>query len=378
MAAILFVMRYPLDDWENLKTKFDGQMAAVAALGHEAWFLGYDKAGVWLCGKEQRTLVRRAPLSGMPGYAKTLLYVDLMEGLKKALLLKRFDGVYLRYMRFFFNAPGALRCVKASGAKLILEHPTYPFEHGRVMSGIRRPVFWYLDRVFSRIEPLLDLYALIGDPCGPELNGVPAINIVNGVDVERVTPHVNRPTPDIGFLALASMSRWQGYDRLIEALAAYRGDADITLHMVGGEGDGSLAEWKRLARERGVDGRVRFYGALYGSRLDEVAARCDVGIGGLGLFRKGQLCSMTLKLREYMARGLPFVYAVDDPDVPEEPRFCLRVPNDDSPIDIEELVNFARRAKADREVSGLMRAYALEHMSWQNVLKNVLGKVGIL
>ena len=377
MAAILFVMRYPLDCWENLKAKFDGQMAAAEALGHEAWFLGYNKAGVWLCRGEERTLVRRAPLGGLPGYSKTLFYVDLMEGLKKAVSLRSFDGVYLRFMRFFFNAPGALARVKASGAKLILEHPTYPFEHGRVMSPLRRPVFWVLDRVFARMEPLLDLYALIGDPCGPELHGVPAINIVNGVDVDRIPPHRNRPTPDIGFLALASMSRWQGYDRLIEALAAYRGDAEITLHMVGGEGDGSLAEWKRLARERGVEDHVRFHGALFGSRLDEVAARCDVGIGGLGLFRKGQFCSMTLKLREYMARGLPFVYAVDDPNVPEEARFCLRVPNDDSPIDMEELVAFARRAKADGEVSGLMRAYAREHMSWQTVLKNVLGKVGI-
>lgn len=377
MAAILFVMRYPLDCWENLKAKFDGQMAAAEALGHEAWFLGYDKAGVWLCGDGQRTLVRRAPLGAVPGYAKTLFYVDLMGGLRKALSLKRFDVVYLRYMRFFFNAPGALSRVKASGAKLILEHPTYPFEHGRVMSPLRRPVFWVLDRVFARIEPLLDLYALIGDPCGPELNGVPAINIVNGVDVDRIPPHENRPTPDIGFLALASMSRWQGYDRLIEALAAYRGEADITLHMVGGEGDGALAEWKRLARERGVEDRVCFHGQLYGPQLDEVAARCDVGVGGLGLFRKGQFCSMTLKLREYMARGLPFVYAVDDPDVPQEPRFCLRVPNDDSAIDMEELVAFARRAKADDGAPELMRAYAREHMSWQNVLKIVLGKVGI-
>lgn len=41
--------------------------------------------------------------------------------------------------------------------------------------------------------------------------------------------------------------------------------------------------------------------------------------------RKGQYRSMTLKLREYMARGLPFVYAVDDPSLPEDPAVCLRL-----------------------------------------------------
>ncbi len=377
MAAILFVMRYPLEGWENLKTKFNGQMAAAEALGHEAWFLGYDRQGLWLCRGSERSLVRRSPWASLPGYAKTLFYADVMAALREAARRKRFDVVYLRYMRVFFNAPGAVRQVKDAGAKLILEHPTYPFAHGKLNSPLRKPVFWVIDRVFERLEPMIDLYALIGDPCGETLHGIPAVNIVNGVDVDAMPPHPRRETPDIGLLALASMSRWQGYDRLIESLAAYRGDADVTVHMVGGEGDGSLAEWKRLAQERGVADRVVFHGELFGERLDEVTNACDVGVGGLGLYRKGQFCSMTLKLREYMARGLPFVYAVDDPDVPEEPRFCLRLPNDDSAIDMEQLIAFARRAKADKEAPSLMRAYARAHMSWQGVLKTVLEKVGI-
>ena len=173
------------------------------------------------------------------------------------------------------------------------------------------------------------------------------------------------------------MSVWQGYDRLIEALARYRGDEPVTVHMVGGEGDGSLAAWKRLAQERGVADRVIFHGELHGEALDRVAARCDIGVGGLGLHRKGQYRSMTLKLREYMARGLPFVYAVDDPSLPEDPAVCLRLANDESPIDLAELAAFARRAQADEETPARMRAYAESHMSWQGVLAQVLERVGI-
>ena len=106
-------------------------------------------------------------------------------------------------------------------------------------------------------------------------------------------------------------------------------------------------------------------------------SRCDIGVGGLGLHRKGQYRSMTLKLREYMARGLPFVYAVDDPSLPEDPAFCLRLPNDESPIDLAELAAFARRAQADEETPARMRAYAESHMSWQGVLAQVLERVGI-
>lgn len=377
MAKALFLMRYPLDGWDNLKNKFDGQMSAMEALGHEAWHIGYDRQGMWLCRGESRTLLKPCPLAAMPGYSKTYLYVDLMAALQKAFAHVRFDVVYMRYMPVFWNAPAAIRFAKRQGAKLIVEHPTYPVENGRTTSLIRKPVFKYNEHVFARLEPMIDLYTLIGDPCGETLHGIPAMNIVNGVDVDRLPLHSVRTEADIQLLALASMSHWQGYDRLIEALAAYQGDADVTIHMVGGEGDGSLAEWKKLAQERGVAKRVIFHGEMFGERLNALVAECDAGVGGLGLYRKKQFQSMTLKLREYMARGLPFVYAVDDPSVPEDERFCLKLRNDDSPVDMAHIVRFARAAKQHADIPAQMRAYARTHMSWQGVLKTILEKVEI-
>ena len=377
MASVLFLMRYPLDGWDNLKNKFDGQMAAVEALGHEAWFIGFNRDGMWLCRGEERELLKTCALTGMPGYTKTVLYVDLMDALRAALKRRRFDLVYMRYMPVFFNAPSAIARVKESGAKFIVEHPTYPAENGRTTSLLRKPVFKYNEHVFRKLEPMIDLYTLIGNPCGGRLNGIPAMNIVNGVDVSSLPLHENRNSQEIAFLALASMSRWQGYDRLIEALAAYRGDEKVIIHMVGGEGDGSLAEWKKLAQDRGVADQVIFHGEMFGDALNALIENCDVGVGGLGLHRKQQFQSMPLKLREYMARGLPFVYAVEDPSVPQDERFCMCLPNDDSAIDMNLLVDFALRTRADAQAPALMRRYAQEHMSWQGILKTVLEKVEI-
>ena len=371
-------MRYPLDGWDNLKNKFDGQMAAMEAMGHEAWHIGFDKQGMWLCRGKEKELLKTCALTSMPGYTKTFLYVDLMAALEKALAKKRFDLVYMRYMPVFYNAPAAIRKVKKSGAKFIVEHPTYPVENGRTTSLIRKPVFKYNEWVFGKLEPMIDLYTLIGDPCGPTLNGVPAMNIVNGVDVERLPMHKPRKAQDVSLLALASMSHWQGYDRLIEALAAYEGDTDVVIHMVGGEGDGSLAALKKLAQERNVENKVVFHGEMFGEKLNALIADCDAGVGGLGLYRKKQFQSMTLKLREYMARGLPFVYAVDDPSVPENEAFCIRLANDDSAIDMAQIVDFAKNARKDAQTPALMRQYAKEHMSWQGIFKTVLEKVEIL
>ena len=107
MASVLFLMRYPLEKDDNLKIKFDGQMAAVRAMGHEARLIGWDHEGLWLVGEGERTLLHRARLTGLPGYEKTLLYVDLMAALKKAAALRRFDLVYMRFLPVFHNAPGA-------------------------------------------------------------------------------------------------------------------------------------------------------------------------------------------------------------------------------------------------------------------------------
>lgn len=377
MASILFLMRYPLDSWDNLKTKFDGQMAAAEALGHEAWHIGWSREGMYLCRGGERSLLRKCPLARLPGYSKTVLYYDLFEALKRALSTRRFDAVYLRYIPVYGNAPAALRLLKQQGGKLIVEHPTYPPEKGRVTSALRKPVFWYTDRVFARLEKFIDQYALIGDPCGETLHGVPAMNIPNGVSVDQLPPHAPCTGPEICLLALASMSYWQGYDRLIRSLAAYQGPERVRILMVGGDGDGSLPAWQQLAKELGVADQVTFTGPLSGDALNEAVARCDIGVGGLGLHRIGQHLSTTLKLREYMARGLPFVYAVEDPSLPEDDRFCLRLPNDESPIDMHELVAFALRSRTLPGPAEEMRAYARAHMSWEGILSQVFARVGI-
>lgn len=384
MAKVLFLMRYPLHRFDNLKPKFDGQMAAARALGHQVSFLGWDGTGVWLCQWKagdaadgfSRQLLVRSFLCGLPGYEHTLLLVELMRGLKKAAARERFDGVYMRYMTTFRNAVGALRAVKAGGAKLIVEHPTYPFSKGKKTSWLREPVFRYADRVFRDIIPMIDLYALIGDPCQGALDGRPAMNIANGVDVDRFPPHHSRGQErNVGMLALASMTGCQGYDRILRGVASVKDD--ITLYMAGGEGDGSLAEWKRLAEELELGERAVFCGQVHGAALDELTERCDIGIGGLGLHRMGQHSVRSLKLREYMARGLPFVYATDDPDLPRGSDCCLQLPNDDSLPDMEAILAFANKVKADPALPGRMRAYARERMSWAGELRKVLERVGI-
>ncbi len=378
MPTILFLMKYPLLRQESLKAKFDGQMAAARALGWNAYCIGWDERGMTLIGGEKPVFLRRCALAGLRGYDHTLVFIDLMAAAREAMRRMPVDVLYLRYMPTFAGALKTVRQLKAQGGRLIVEYPTYPFALENARFFVRRQVFRYTGRVLEKIHPSVDLYALIGEPCDGTLNGRPAVNIVNGVDTDAFPLHrPNAGDPAVRLLALASMSGWQGYDRILRSLAAYRGDADVRVEFVGGEGDGSLAAWQALARELGVADRVTFRGPLYGEALNDVITRCDVGVGSLGLYRFGRAQATPLKLREYMARGLPFLSAVDDPALPDNGDYHLLVPNDDTPVDMEAVVAFARRAKQNAELPARMRAYAAERLSWQTVMRAVLERVGV-
>ena len=376
MPTILFLMKYPLHRRENLKAKFDGQMAAARALGWKAYCIGWDGQGMSLVGEGVCEPLRRNRFARLPGYDHTLIFHDLMLAAREALRRVPTDVVYLRYMPTFGGALTTLRQLKAEGGRLVLEYPTYPKEQENSRFFLRRQVFRYTDRILGRIHPLVDLYALIGAPCDGTLDGRPAMNIVNGVDVDAYPQHTpNADDPTVRLLALASMSGWHGYDRILHSLAAYQGDAEVRIEFAGGDGDGSLAVWTALSKSLGLEDRVMFHGPLYGEALDALIARCDVGVGSLGMYRFGITQGMTLKLREYMARGLPFLSAVEDPALPDDPAFALRVPNDDTPIDMAQVVAFGKNAKRDADVSRRMRTHAMKTMSWTGVMRAVLERV---
>lgn len=375
MANILYLVRTPLDGQDNLHAKFAGQMAAMRRLGHTVHHLAWDRRGLWLCGDGQPRLVRRAHGANLPAYSHYLLYKDLMAALEN--LDAAYDLVYMRYMPVFAGAPRALKKCRRRGARLVVEHHTFPFRYARSSALWMQPFFWYNDRVFDRIAPLVDLHAVMGD--APQtLLGRPVISITNGVDVDGLPLHQGLKEPaDLHMLALASMSCWQGYDRLIRAMAAYPGPEKVVLHLAGSEGDGSLAAWMKLAQEENLGDRVVYEGELHGEKLDALVDRCDIGVGSLAIYKRRIQNVITLKLREYMARGLPFLYTVEKTDVPWEEAFSLQVPNDDSPIDMAQVAAFIHRVRADEGISRRMRAHAARYMTWDPIMRSVLERVGL-
>jgi len=78
-----------------------------------------------------------------------------------------------------------------------------------------------------------------------------------------------------------------------------------------------------------------------------------------------------LKVREYTARGVPFVIAYDDIDLEDNLPFYLRLPSDNSPIDMEKIVRWADNVLKDKDIPFYMREYALNKMDWRVKMKQL-------
>lgn len=99
---------------------------------------------------------------------------------------------------------------------------------------------------------------------------------------------------------------------------------------------------------------------MFGKELDDVFNQCQFAIGSLGRHRSGITVIKTLKNREYATRGIPFIYSEIDSDFEHQP-YILKAPADESPVDIQKIVDFVHTHQWNPEdIRKTIRASAME------------------
>jgi hypothetical protein len=126
---------------------------------------------------------------------------------------------------------------------------------------------------------------------------------------------------------------------------------------------------KLLCTRLGLDEDVIFAGSKAGQALDEEFKNAHLAIGSLAMHRIGLQKGSVLKLGEYTARGFPVVIAYDDFSLREDVPFVLKIPADDSPVDINRLIEFYDHCRVSPEE---IRAYASAHFSWDKKVEKVI------
>jgi hypothetical protein len=95
---------------------------------------------------------------------------------------------------------------------------------------------------------------------------------------------------------------------------------------------------------------VNAHGYLSRADYEPLLANADVALGTLALRRNTMTEACPLKLREYLAYGIPTIIAYRDTDFPEPQPFLLNLPNTEGTIEahLEAVRAFVTRARGTR------------------------------
>lgn len=264
--------------------------------------------------------------------------------------------------------------------KIIMELPTYPYD-GELQTLFLFP-FLCKDR-FNRVKlaGLIDGLAVIaGEEIPEKIWGIPAIAFQNGYDVQSVEIAKEPGNKEsINICCVAMFQPWHGYERLLMGMRQYYengGTREIKCHMVG-EGE-ELNKYKGIAKNKHLENRVIFHGRQSGKALADLYDGMDIGVCSLGMYKiegLGDVASV-LKSREYMAKGLPIIAGCkidvfQDKDVD----FVCEFENNDSPLDVNRIIDFYDLTQKKSELRNIIRQFALENVDMSVTMKPVIDYV---
>lgn len=279
-----------------------------------------------------------------------------------------FDGTYY----------SLLRRIKKSNPeiKIFVEIPTYPYfqEWDRI---IDKPLIWKEKKVIPKVtrNRLIDYYLTLTDD--KEIYGIPTIKFDNCIDIDNYKPKKNLQNPDeVHLIGVALLANWHGYDRIIRGLHNYYNQKrdnlkKVVFHIVG-EGP-EQNNYRHMVEQYDLREYIIFEGKQKGEELDNLYDISNVGIGSLGMYRIGFSKSTSLKLREYCAKGIPFIKGNSD-DVFDDYPYCLSFSNDNEPIDISSVVNWVKSLDYQQAIES-MRAYAKQNLDWGKYINIIINKI---
>jgi glycosyltransferase involved in cell wall biosynthesis len=280
------------------------------------------------------------------------------------------------YMRSYHNAnPFTIKLVKqmrASGAKVVMEIPTYPYDQEYITPAMKLDLC--VDKLF-RHKLAQTLNAIITFTNHKSIFGQKTIRISNGIDFSSISMKQNRndTSRELHLIAVAEIHYWHGFDRLIHGLGKYYQDITnnykVYFHLVGAfSGQREKQEIMSAIHSYSLEPYVILHGAMHGHELDELFEKCDFAIGSLARHRSNITHIKTLKNREYAARGIPFIYSEIDEDFESMP-YILKAPADESAVDIVRIIKFAQKEWQPSSIRD-----SIIDLSWTIQMRKVINK----
>ncbi len=261
-----------------------------------------------------------------------------------------------------------MRDMKERNIISVLEFPTIPYDGEIVNKRVQIEDEYYRQQLSCYVDQCTSYGEF------DSIFGIPCISLLNGVDLEQHPLHkLREPDGKIVLMAVAAMSKWHGYERVIEGLADYykNGGKEKVFFRLIGEG-AETDKYRRLVCKYNLEEFVEFCGRIDGEALNHQYDDADIAIGSLAMYKKNVIKGAPIKTAEYCVRGIPFIYGYDDDGLTGNEEFVLQVSNDDQRLDIQTVIDFYNHLKSNHFYVDRMRQYAIKKYSWSSILKEVI------
>lgn len=170
------------------------------------------------------------------------------------------------------------------------------------------------------------------------------------------------------FISCSEYRSWHGIERLFKSVLNWNitnPELYICIDIVG---DIKIEDFNRQL----IPKNVEFHGLKSNEEILKLAQNSNFGISTLSLYKKQMFEACPLKSRDYISIGLPFLYAYDDVDIPLNNIFGLKIPNDNTLIDLESIIDWLNYIKFNLTKFKLDWISLKKNISWEQKLKNYL------
>ena len=295
----------------------------------------------------------------------------IFRKLSRIISERSFAFIYIRYFGSDVHFIHFLRRITRDQIKIFLEFPTFPYDQERRPENFLERYAFSLDRHY-RNELHKYVYKAITFTDKADILKMPTLKLENGISLAAIhlTPH-SQEKSSLHLIGVANVSAWHGYDRILRGLYEYYRSENhykLVIFTLVGNGN-SLEGLKTLCNNLGMSDYIRFVGSKSGKALDEEFNKAHLAIGSLAMHRIGLRTGSVLKLREYIARGFPAVIGYDDLSISKSIPFVYKIPAEDSPVNIMQLVQFYENFEVSQDA---IRAYAAEHFSWEKSVGQII------
>lgn len=336
---ILFLVYHGFSEHSGISKKIHYQVKGLRENGHDVRLCYYGFADN---GHRQRFVGDRVIADYGTGMLAAVRQRISYGSLYDYCISEKIEFVYARcfqnanpWLTRFFHR------LKVAGIRAVTEVPTYPYDQEFAMFDFKFRLGLKVDQLFrQRLYREMDAMVTFSD--ATEIFGQKTIRISNGVDFDSIPLHSPTPSADgsLHLIGVAEVHPWHAFDRVVAGIGEYKGEVPVYFHIVGGVHPNSMARYFTPLLERyPIKDKIIFHGTLFGDELTRVFNMCQFAIGSLGRHRSGITVIKTLKNREYATRGIPFIYSEQDSDF-DDRRYVLKAPADESPVDIQRIVDF--------------------------------------